>query len=104
MDRHGRRQLARENLIHRSPGVLVKLLFVLFLGGYIVSWRSDGGAGLIFVLWYAAMWGLSLGLPRVFIGDGGIAMGLPLFILGVLFLVRCHKKRGIGSGAPDLHA
>ena len=77
-------------------GIIVKLLFVVFLVGYIVSWRSDGMAGLIFILWYAGMWSLELfyvARIRPGRGGGGIAMGLPIFILGILFVASWRKSR-----------
>ena len=80
--------------------VLVKLLFVLFLVGYIAAWKNEGIAGLIFVLWWAAMWCLEIFVvmpvkPEA--AGGGIEMGLPLFILGILFLVYWKKQRSPSS-------
>lgn len=76
--------------------IFVKLLFVLFLVGYVAAWKNEGVAGLIFVLWWAAMWCLEIFVvapikPEA--AGGGIEMGLPLFILGILFLVFWKKQR-----------
>ena len=50
---------------------------------------------IIFILWWAVMWGMDL-LVMAPSGPGGgmaIAMGLPVFVLGILFLVNSKKRR-----------
>ena len=79
-------------------GICVKLLFLLFLVGYLVVWKNDGIGGAVFILWYVAMWGVELLIvapikPKDW--GGGIAMGLPLFVLGILFVVRWYKGRSV---------
>jgi len=70
---------------------IVKLLFVLFLVGYYLSWKNEGGAGLIFIIWWIGMW-----CPALFVVEtdrgAGVVMGLPLFMLGILFIVSWHRK------------
>ena len=76
--------------------IAIRLMFVLFLPGYVVAWKNEGVAGVIFILWWVAMWGMDLLVmaPAGPEGGGmGIAMGLPVFVLGVLFLVGSYKKR-----------
>lgn len=64
--------------------IFVKLLFLLFLVGYFAAWKNERTAGIIFVLWWAAVWAVEL---FVMGPDGGmgIVMGLPIFLLGILF-------------------
>lgn len=76
--------------------IFVVLLFLLFLTGYLVVWKSELIGGIIFVVYWVAMW-----LVEIFVffpmmgGDagGGIAMGFPVFVVGVLFIRRWHKGR-----------
>jgi len=79
--------------LYNPENVVVNLAFVLFLIGYYMAWRNEGVAGIIFVLWWAVMWVLAL-----FIVDhdkgSGVVMGLPLFILGILFIISWHRKKG----------
>ena len=75
--------------------IVVKLLFLLFLAGYYWMWKSEGIAGAIFLLWWVAMWCFEFFIvaPIKPDGGGGIAMGTPLFVLGILFLRRWYKGR-----------
>jgi hypothetical protein len=79
--------------------ICVKLLFLLFLVGYFAAWKNEWVAGVIFTLWYAAMWCLELVVvaPLRNSGGGGIVMGLPLFVLGILFLVHWYKGRSVDA-------
>ncbi len=76
--------------------IAIRLMFVLFLPGYFVAWKNEGVAGVIFILWWAAMWGMDLLVMAPSGSEGGgmaIAMGLPVFVLGILFLVNSKKGR-----------
>jgi hypothetical protein len=71
---------------------VVKILFALFLVGYIAVWMNEGLGGAIFVVWWIGMWYLGLFVAQ---SDRGAAvvMGLPLFVLAVLFISAWLKKR-----------
>ena len=71
--------------------IIVNLLFVLFLVGYYLSWNNEGVAGLIFIIWWIGMWYLALFVAEIDRG-AGVVMGLPLFILGILFMVSWYRK------------
>lgn len=82
--------------------IFIKSLFVVFLAGYVAVWKHERIGGAIFILWYAAMWGMELLVVRPMKPadwGGGILMGLPLFILGALFVWRGYKGRSV-EGAP----
>jgi len=57
-----------------------------------VVWKNEGVAGIIFIFWWVVMWCLAL-----FIADhdrgGGVGFGLPLFILGILFIISWYRKK-----------
>ena len=73
------------------------LLFLLFLIGYLIVWKNEGIGGAVFILWYVAWWGLR---PLILASEHkssfymGIMMGVPVFVLGILFVVRWYKGRG----------
>ncbi len=76
--------------------IAIRLMFVLFLPGYFVAWKNEGVAGVIFILWWVAMWGMDLLVmaPSGSEGRGmAIGMGVPVFVLGILFLVNSKKGR-----------
>ena len=71
--------------------IIIKLLFVLFLVGYYLSWKNEGWAGLIFIFWWIGMWCLALFVVETDRG-AGVVMGLPLFVLAILFMVSWYRK------------
>ena len=83
---------------YTAENIVVNLAFVLFLIGYYMAWQNEGVAGIIFILWWAVMWCLAL-----FIVDhdkgSGVVMGLPLFILGILFIISWYRKNGEKTSA-----
>lgn len=81
-----------------SEPIVVRLLFVLFLVGYFVSWKNEGLGGLIFVFWWMGMWYLGLFIVEHDRG-AGVAMGFPLFVLAVLLIIAWYRKRATDSNA-----
>ena len=82
--------------------IFVKLLFLLFLVGYVVVWKNELLGEAVFVLWWAAMWCFEIFIVAPIKGadGGGIAMGLPLFILGMMFVWRGYQRRNIEKASP----
>ena len=78
-----------------SEPTVVKLLFLLFLAGYAVVWLDGRIGGVVFVLWWAGMWYLGLFVAQEDRG-AGVVMGVPLFVLGILFIVAWYRRRGAG--------
>jgi peptidoglycan/LPS O-acetylase OafA/YrhL len=78
---------------YNAENIIVNLAFFFFLIGYFMAWKNEGLAGLIFVLWWAVMWVLALFIVEHDKG-GGVVMGLPLFILGILFIISRYRKTG----------
>jgi lysylphosphatidylglycerol synthetase-like protein (DUF2156 family) len=46
--------VSESNNPYDLENLIIKLLFVVFLVGYFISWKREGVAGLIFVLWWVA--------------------------------------------------
>ena len=80
-------------------GSLVKVLFVFFLVGFFTAWKNRLAAGVLFILWWAGMWGLDTLMVATKGGSGGeaIGMGFPLFVLGVLFVISGYRQRRLRS-------
>ena len=75
-----------------SEPTVVKILFALFLVGYIAVWINEGLGGAIFVVWWIGMWYLGLFVAQTDRG-AAVVMGLPLFVLAVMFIFAWFKKR-----------
>jgi hypothetical protein len=78
-------------------GSLVKILFALFLVGFFAAWRNQLAAGVLFLSWWAGMWGLEMLMVARGLQGGAIAMGLPLFVLGVLFVITGFRSNRIAT-------
>jgi len=83
-----------------SEPMVVKILFVLFLVGYLVIWINEGLGGAIFIVWWIGMWYLGLFVAQQDRG-AAVVMGLPLFVLAILFIIAWFKKRNAAPTAPS---
>jgi hypothetical protein len=77
---------------HDAGMIIVYVVFPIFLIGYYYSRRNELFAGIVFILWWGIMWYLGLFVAEQDRG-AGIVMGVPLFILGVLFIVSWYRKK-----------
>ena len=82
----------RSMIIEPNPNIGLELamsllLFLFFLGGFAISWRSELISGLIIVLWYVLVWCMESWSIHYGAG-GGIAtlLAVPGLIFGILFL------------------
>jgi len=83
--------------------IFVVLLFLLFLTGYLVVWKNELIGGIIFLLYWVAMWCVEIFVLAPIVGGdagGGIAMGFPLFVLGILFVRRWYKGKTVWTVPP----
>ena len=82
----------------------VRLMFLFFLVGYLVAWKNEGIAGVIFILWWVAMWGVEwfVFYPANPADSGiGVVGGLPLFVIGIVFVRRWIKGRSAHTVPPS---
>lgn len=73
-------------------GIIVDFAFIVFLIGYYYSWMNELIAGIIFIFWWIIMWYLALFVSETDKGVG-VAMGIPVIIFGILFIVYWYRKR-----------
>lgn len=73
------------------------LLALVFLAGFYLLWsKREGAAGILFILWYAALWPSQI----LIAGDNFEDLPAPgtyMFIIGVLCLLYWYQKRKAGS-------
>lgn len=87
--------------VHGMSGnepLVVRLLFALFLLGYAALWWNEAAGGVVFVLWWIGMWYLGFFVVEHDRG-AGVVLGIPLFALGLLFIVRWWRKRSETAAA-----
>ncbi len=82
-----------------SFDIALKILFAIFIIGYVISWKNELASGVIFVLWFLGMCFANFFLcPGGITGQdcgGGIAFGIPLLILSIFFIVYgIREKKG----------
>jgi hypothetical protein len=74
-----------------SFDIALKILFAIFVIGYFISWKNELSSGVIFILWFLGMCYANFFLcPGGISGQdcgNGIAMGIPLLILSIFFIV-----------------
>jgi len=72
-------------------GLVMEITFFVFLAGYVISWWRKCWGGLIIVL--ASL--IQMGPFLIIQGNlGSLIFGVPLFVVGALFLIIClHAPR-----------
>jgi uncharacterized membrane protein (DUF485 family) len=65
---------------------VLKILFAIFVIGYVISWKNELASGVIFILWFLGMCYENFFLCTSDCG-AGIAMGIPLLILSIFFII-----------------
>ncbi len=82
--------LPGESVLENSIFILLALVFLV--GLYFLWSNREGLAGLLFILWYAALWPC-----QIFIAGDNFedlpAPGIFMFIIGVLSLIYWYRKR-----------
>jgi len=70
----------------------LKILFAIFVIGYIISWKNELASGVIFIFWFLGMCYENFFLCTSDCG-AGIAMGIPLLILSIFFIIYGIRKK-----------
>jgi len=78
--------------------IVVRLLFLLFLVGYALTWKNEGLGGAMFVVWWVGTWYLGLFVAEQDRG-AAIVLGLPLFVLAILFIRAWYRRTHTQSTA-----
>lgn len=67
------------------PGIILTYLLAIYLTGFILSWRWELIAGILFVIWYIGLFIPDLQPIAYYIGPLRL-FGLPVFIQGILLI------------------
>ena len=87
-----------ESLLENSVFILLALVFLV--GLYFLWSNREGLAGLLFILWYAALWPCQLYIAGDNFEDLP-APGIFMFIVGVLSLIYWYRKRKLHTKMSD---
>jgi len=68
------------------PFVLFPILLVVFIIGFILSWKREFIAGLIFLLWYLILFAGSAGYFELRDSGPWILFGIPVFLQGLFYI------------------
>ena len=79
----------------------LKILFVIFVIGYVISWKNELASGVIFIFWFLGMCYENFFLCTSNCG-AGIVMGIPLLILSIFFIVYGIRKRKVKVGYQSI--
>ncbi len=90
--------LPGESVLENSIFILLALVFLV--GLYFIWSNREGLAGLLFILWYAALWPC-----QIFIAGDNFedlpAPGIFMFIIGVLSIIYWYRKKKQQAKAID---
>ena len=70
----------------------VAILFLVYIAGFILSWKKEDVAGSVFLAWLVMLW---IGTGFIFVGSDGmeLVLGLPALPLGILFMLVGYRKK-----------
>jgi hypothetical protein len=71
--------------------IVLIILFFIFIIGYSISWKNELTSGVIFIIWFLGMCFHNFFLCTSDCG-AGIAMGIPLLILSILFIIYARRN------------
>ena len=75
-----------------TEGIIVYLVFTLFVIGFVISWYNKKVTGIIFLLCYVGLLILELLIVEKD-GGFGIITGIPMVVFGIIFLVNENKSK-----------
>jgi len=78
--------------------ITVYILAVVFLIGFIILWKNEYIAGIVWVAWYALQWILVLWIWVD--GEMTLIFGFPIFIIGILALIYGIRHKGVNPNKP----
>lgn len=68
------------------PFILNPVLLVVFIAGFILSWKREFHAGIIFLIWCAILVYLSFGFPGTHYTGPWLFCGLPILLQGIFYI------------------
>ncbi|MEN8116101.1 MAG: hypothetical protein ABFS16_03940 [Bacteroidota bacterium] len=70
------------------PFVIYPLLLLIFLVGFLLSWKKELFAGYIFLFWFAILIVANIAFSEILHLGGWAAFGLPILLQGIFYIFR----------------
>lgn len=77
------------------PFVLFPILFIVFIAGFILSWKRDLLAGIIFIIWYGIIIFGSVTYFDFFNEGPWVLIGLPILLQGLFYIINHFRFKPI---------
>ena len=75
------------------PFIIYPLLFLIFLVGFLLSWKWEFLAGYIFLFWCAILIYANVAYSEISTLGGWILFGLPILLQGIFYIINHNKFR-----------
>ena len=89
------------DLLH-IPGVILPLLLALFITGFILSWRDELYAGILFILWYLLVLYGQFRYSEILHRGPYMLIGIAILIQGILYIYY-HYRLKINISKTEFH-
>ena len=73
------------------PFIIFPLLLLIFLVGFVLSWKREFIAGYIFLFWFAILFCSNIAYSQILDFEGESIFGLAILLQGI-FYIRNHRK------------
>ena len=75
------------------PFIIYPLLLLIFLVGFLLSWKREFLAGYIFLFWFAVLLFANIAFPVILHLGGWAAFGLPILLQGIYYIKNHNRYR-----------
>ena len=75
------------------PFIIYPLLLLIFLVGFLLSWKREFLAGYIFLFWFAVLLFANIVFPVILHLGGWAAFGLPILLQGIYYIKNHNRYR-----------
>jgi len=88
------------------PFIIYPFLLLIFLAGFLLSWKREFLAGYIYLFWFAILILANVAFSDILHLGGWAAFGLPILLQGIFYLknhnkLRHKKKFGFNNQFPN---
>ena len=96
------RELIAGNVNFNADGIGFSILALVFLIGFLYSWKHELKTGFIYLGWNVGVWILEL-FFEVQSGGFGIISGIPILVLAIFFIIIGVEKRDNKNQSKTVH-
>ena len=75
------------------PYIIYPIMFLIFLVGFMISWKKEVLAGYIFLFWFVALIYANVAYSEISTLGGWALFGFPLLLQGIFFISNHYKLK-----------